>query len=127
MRVGCPAVLCAAVLAGCANQTGERDASTAAAQFLDAAGRGDGQTACALLVPKTRDDLEVSNGQPCARSLPVDRLHGTVAAASVWSDWAQVSTDGGALFLTEFDSGWLITAAGCQPNGDAPYRCVVGG
>jgi hypothetical protein len=125
--VGCTVVLSAAVLAGCANQTGEQDASKVAAQFLDAAGRGDGQTACALLGPKTRDDLEVSNGQPCSQSLPMDRLQGTVGNASVWSDWAQVSTNGGALFLTEFDSGWLITAAGCKPNGDAPYRCVLGG
>ena len=120
-------MLAAAVLAGCANESGERDASKAAAQFLDAAGKGDGETACALLAPKTRDDLAASDGQPCTQSLPMDRLHGTVGNASVWSDWAQVSTDGGALFLTEFDSGWLITAAGCRPNGDAPYHCVVGG
>jgi len=29
--------------------------------------------------------------------------------------------------LTEFESGWLVAAAGCAPEQDAPYRCVVGG
>jgi hypothetical protein len=126
-RVSCTALVGAAMLAGCASSGGERDASTVVSQFFDAAGRGDGQAACALLAPKTQDDLQTSDGQPCTESLPMDRLHGTVRQASVWSNWAQVSTEDGAVFLTEFDSGWLITAVGCQPNGDAPYRCVVGG
>ncbi len=98
-----------------------------AARFLDAAGGGDTQSACTLLVPKIREELAFSEGQPCAESLPADRLHGTVRDADVWSDWAKVTTDAGTLFLTEFESGWLVTAAGCEPNGDAPYRCVVGG
>lgn len=97
------------------------------ARFFEATAGADGASACALLTPTTRDDLTVSDGQPCAESLPMDRLRGTAGEVSVWSDWARVSTDAGAVFLTEFESGWLITAAGCQPNGDAPYRCVVGG
>ncbi|MFL6141458.1 MAG: hypothetical protein ACJ72N_06250 [Labedaea sp.] len=117
-----------AVLTGCANQDGEQQAAGVAARFLDAAGRGDTATACALLTPRVREDQAVAEGQSCARSLPVDRLRGgAVTGTDVWSEWARVSTDGGAVFLTEFDSGWLVTAAGCQPNGDAPYRCVVGG
>jgi hypothetical protein len=125
--VTCTAALGAVVLAGCATGTGEQDASRVAAQFLAAAGRGDGESACALLVPRTRADLGVSQGQPCNQSLPLDRLQGTVRGADVWSDWAKVDTESGALFLTEFDSGWLITAAGCTPNGEAPYHCVLGG
>jgi hypothetical protein len=127
MRVACVAALAAAVLAGCAAGSRAQDASRAAARFLDAAGRGDGGSACALLVPRTREDLGVSQGQPCDRSLPLDRLHGTIQGADVWSGWAKVSTDAGALFLTEFESGWLITAAGCRSDGEAPYQCVVGG
>jgi hypothetical protein len=127
VRTGSVAVLIAAVLAGCANQTGEREASGLASRFLDATGRGDTQAACTLLTPRVREELAVSDGQPCEESLPADRLRGSVTEADVWSDWARVSTDGGTIFLTEFDSGWLVTAAGCEPNGDAPYRCVVGG
>jgi hypothetical protein len=120
-------MLLAVLLAGCANETGERDASSVASRFLDATERGDTQAACALLTPKVREDLLASDGQSCEESLPADRLRGTVTEAAVWSDWAQVNTDGGKVFLTEFDSGWLVAAAGCEPNGDAPYRCAVGG
>jgi hypothetical protein len=108
-------------------QANEQDVSAVATRFLDATGRGDAESACALLAPRTREDLSISDGQPCAESLPTDRLRGTVQDVAVWSNWAQASTDGGTLFLTEFDSGWLIAAAGCQPNGEAPYHCVVGG
>jgi hypothetical protein len=55
------------------------------------------------------------------------RLGGSVEQVDAWSDWARVSTEDSSVFLTEFDSGWLVSAAGCEPNGDAPYRCVVGG
>jgi hypothetical protein len=121
------ATLCVMTMTGCGTQSGAQDVSGTVARFFEATAGADGAAACALLAPKTRDDLTVSDGQPCAESLPMDRLHGTAREASVWSGWAYVSTDQGAVFLTEFESGWLITAAGCQPNGDAPYRCVVGG
>jgi hypothetical protein len=114
------------VMAGCANETGEHDASSAAARFLSATGGGDTRAACALLAPAVRDDLAASEGESCEDALPADRLRGAVTGVEVWSDRARVSTEGGTVFLTEFDDGWRITAAGCRPNGDAPYRCVVG-
>jgi hypothetical protein len=120
-------VACVAVLVSCASQSDQQDATSVATRFLDAAGRGDTEAACALLTPRTRADLATSDGQPCEQSLPTDRLHGSVKGADTWSDWALVSTEDGSVFLAEFDSGWLVSAAGCQPNGDAPYRCVVGG
>jgi hypothetical protein len=121
-------VVCVAVLVSCASQSGQQDAATVAARFLDAAGRGDTEAACALLTPRTREDLATSDGQPCEQSLPTDRLGGgSVREADTWSDWALVSTEDSSVFLTAFGSGWLVSAAGCQPNGDAPYRCVVGG
>jgi hypothetical protein len=120
------ALICVATSAGCVAGSAGHDASSAAARFLDAARSGDSTAACALLVPQTREGLATSDG-PCEQTLPTDRLGGTVTQATTWSDWAQVSTDDGTLFLTEFDTGWLIDAAGCHPNGDAPYRCVVGG
>ena len=114
------------LLAGCASQSDRQDAAGVAGRFLDAAQGGDAGTACALLTPQTRDELVASEGEECARALPVDRLGGGVRSADTWSDWAQVSTDHGTLFLTKFDSGWLVSAAGCAPAGDLPYRCVVG-
>jgi hypothetical protein len=126
-RFGCTALVCVAVLGSCASQSGQQDAASVATRFLDAAGRGDTEAACALLTPRTREDLAVSDGQPCEQSLPADRLGGSVKQVDTWSDWAQVSTEDSSVFLTEFNSGWLVSAAGCRPNGDAPYHCVVGG
>jgi hypothetical protein len=117
---------CVATLVGCASQSGRHDASDVAERFLAAASSGDAEAACALMTPQTRADLATADGS-CARSLPADRLGGAVTDADTWSDWARVNTDDGTLFLTEFESGWLVDAAGCEPNGDAPYRCVVGG
>jgi hypothetical protein len=119
------ALACATALAGCASADERADAEDTAARFLSAAADGDTATACALLTPRTREDLVTADG-PCAESLPADELSGTVTGADTWSEWAKVDTDGGALFLTEFPSGWLVSAAGCLPEQDAPYRCLVG-
>jgi hypothetical protein len=126
LRTGWLIPVVAALITGCANQSGEHDAAAVAARFLDATGRGDARAACALLAPMIRDDLATAQGQPCEQALPADRLRGEVTGTELWSRWARVRTGGGSVFLTEFESGWLVTAAGCQPNGAAPYRCVVG-
>lgn len=126
-RAAILAALCAATLVGCASGTAQDEASTVAEHFLDAVAHGDSGTACALLTPRTRQDLVDSDGAPCHQSLPTDRLAGTVRHADTWSDWTKVDTDHGSLFLTEFESGWLVAAAGCRPETDAPYHCVVGG
>lgn len=120
-RAASLAVLCAATLVGCTSGAARHDASTAAERFLAAVARGGSDRACALLTPRTREDLT-----PCVESLPADQLTGTVRHADTWSDWAKVDTDRGSLFLTEFKSGWLVAAAGCQPDADAPYHCLVG-
>jgi hypothetical protein len=125
-NAACLVALCALVLSGCASQSTRDEAETAAARFLDAVGRSDTRTACALLTPSTREELATSEGQSCARSLPTDGLGGRIQSSDTWSDQAVVHTEGGALFLTEFDNGWLVSAAGCQPSEDEPYQCVVG-
>lgn len=119
-------VACAAALSGCSAQAIGQDAADAAARFLSATETGDLAAACALLTPRTRDEFAVSDG-PCEESLPADQLGGTITGTDAWSDWAKVSTGQDAMFLTEFESGWRVAAAGCRPNGDAPYRCLVGG
>ena len=127
MKIAHLVVVCAAVLAGCASQTSRNEATTAATRFLDAVSRSDTTAACTLLTPRTRDELVTSEGQPCTQALPTDRLNGTVGTTDTWSDQAMVDTGGGSLFLTEFDAGWLVSAAGCEPDQDAPYHCVLGG
>lgn len=130
VRTAGTALLCAAVLVtpACANTTAERDAADTSARFLTAIGAGDAATACSLLTPRVRDEMAVSEGAPCEQSLPAARLAGgSVTAVDVWADWAKASTSTGALFLTEFNSEWLIAAAGCQPHGNELYSCVVGG
>jgi hypothetical protein len=130
MRAGlgavCTILTCAFLATGCADDGARSDASDTAARFLLAARDGDTETACALLTPRTREDLVTSDG-PCAEALPADELIGTVTGTDTWSEWAKVDTDGGTVFLTEFDSGWLVSAAGCTPDRDAPYHCLVGG
>ncbi len=121
------AALAAGTLTGCAAQSDQDSAAAVAARFLDAA-RTDPGAACALLTPRTRAELETSESADCARALPADDLGGAVRHADTWSDQARVDTEGGVVFLNEFDSGWLVAAAGCRPGGDdAPYLCVLGG
>lgn len=125
LRMAC-AVVCAIVLAGCAAEGARSAAADTATRFLTAAADGDMAAACALLTPRTRADLVSSDG-PCEESLPAGELTGTVSGSDTWSEWAKVDTATGALFLTEFESGWLVSAAGCQPEQDALYRCLLGG
>jgi hypothetical protein len=127
-RVACLVGVCVLVLAGCASQSTRAEAMAAAGRFLDAVSRSDTRTACTLLTRRARDELVTSAGRSCAAALPTDRLGGRVRSADTWSDQAVVRTGEGVLFLTEFDDAWLVSAAGCESsNGDAPYRCVVGG
>jgi hypothetical protein len=127
-KVACLVGLCALVLSGCASQSTRDEALAAAGRFLDAISRSDTRTACTLLTPRAREELVTSAGRSCAAALPTDRLGGRVESADTWSDQAVVRTGEGALFLTEFDDAWLVSAAGCRSSdGDAPYRCVVGG
>ncbi len=125
-RVVTAAAVFAIATAGCAAQDERADASDTAARFLRAAQAGDAEAACALLTPRTRQDIATEDG-PCPSALPADELTGSVTAADTWSDWAKVDTEAGSLFLARFESGWLVSAAGCLPDEDAPYHCLVGG
>ena len=125
-------VLCvllgSAGLAGCAAGGGDQEAPAVVQRFFAAVQHGDQDTACALLTSQTRQELTRSEGQDCAQALPADRLRGgKIRGVDVWSGWARVTVDDSAVFLTEFDAGWRIAAAGCRPEERSPYVCVVGG
>jgi hypothetical protein len=122
-------VVAAVVLmcAGCG--TGQREAGSrdAAAGFLAAVGDDDTSAACALLATKTREELEYSEGEPCATSLKsVDLAGGSVAGVAVWGDRAQARSSSGTLFLVELDAGWRVAAAGCTRTPDDTYDCLLG-
>src|SRR3954451_22848470 len=79
---------------------------------------------CALLAPATVAALEYDESAPCADALEqVGLPGGQVVSSAVWGDNAQVRLTGDTLFLTRTDAGWKVAAAGCAPQGEAPYLC----
>jgi hypothetical protein len=120
-------VLCV-LLAGCGTGQRERESMAAAREFLAAIDAGDTGAACAMIAPRTREDLEFSEKSSCEEALGGLELSGeAVHAAAVWSDRAQVHGDNDTLFLAQFADGWKISAAGCTPQGERPYECLLGG
>ncbi len=78
------------------------------------------QDACALLGPRVLDD------EDCAAAL--EKLKpATIEETEMWGDGAIVRAGTDTMFLSEFNQGWLVTAAGCVHRGEIPYECAVGG
>lgn len=115
------------LLAGCA---GTQDSATGAVaeQLLGAARNGDGATACDLLAPATRSELESSSGSPCEEAILEEDLgEGTgEMRVEVYDTSAQVKVGGDTVFLSRFDGRWLVVAAACTAVPDRPYDCSVG-
>ncbi|HEV7650476.1 MAG TPA: hypothetical protein VGP26_20200 [Actinophytocola sp.] len=125
-RLGVVAVFIV-ICAGCATGQRATDSRAVAADFLTAMGDGDRGAACALLAVDTREQLEYSEGEPCATSLEsVDIAGGTVDTVDVWGDRAQARASTGTLFLVELDIGWRVAAAGCTRGTDGTYNCLLG-
>jgi hypothetical protein len=114
-------------LVGC-SQAPESAAAGAAQEFLQAVESGDGQSACELLSPAARSELEQSSGSPCPQAVLEEGIEGgSTADATVFDTMAQVKFDNQAVFLSHFDAGWLVTAAACTPVPDKPYDCRIKG
>jgi hypothetical protein len=110
-----------ALLAGCGSAA-EPEVEKVAAVFDNPA--GDAQSRCALLAPTTRESLEQSS--PCTVAIgQLPFQGGDVRSVQVWGGGAQAKVGGDTVFLTETDAGWKVSAALCQPRGDAPYDCEV--
>jgi hypothetical protein len=117
--VGCGVAL----IAGCAALQ-----QPAAEQVVTAFAAGDPATRCALLAPATLAAVERAASATCTQVVAgLAPRGGRVVHTSVWGDAAQVQTADDTLFLTRTSAGWRIAAAGCAPNGDAPYTCGVNG
>jgi hypothetical protein len=124
-RAALPLLACSLVwlLAGCSSAS-QPEVARVAADFESP--QGDPQVRCQLLAPTTLEELQKSS--PCAevlKQLPFQG--GTARSVQVWGGGAQAKVGSDTVFLTETDSGWKVTAALCQPRGEAPYDCQVEG
>lgn len=130
---GCRGLLVAAlaVTTGCGATAGERGAaaSGAATGFTGALRQADGRQACALLAPRTLDELEKSEQTSCDQAVIEEQLPtgDTVRRVDVYGDQARVVLTDDTLFLSHFPSGWKVAAAGCTPRPEQPYDCTVKG
>ena len=120
--VGAIVIACA----GCAAGQRANESRAIATEFLAAMDAGDTRAACALLATDTRDELEFSEGEPCAASLAsVEIAGGTVEEVAVWGDRAKAGASTGTLFLVQLDVGWRVAAAGCVRGEGEAYDCLL--
>ncbi|MFJ7905186.1 hypothetical protein ACIQ6V_32670 [Streptomyces sp. NPDC096198] len=120
----------AAGLCGCGASEPRLDgARRAAAAFERALARADYDRACTLLAPQTRQQLEDDAAAACASALAHEELpaSGAVRETQVYGRQALLRLTGDTLFLSQFEHGWKIAAAGCKPAADMPYRCSLKG
>jgi len=114
----------ALLVGGCADQRAGQPVDTTN-RFLTALADGDTTAACQLLAPTTSQSL-TSDGEPCGDALAALALPTEPARdASVWSDRAQVHSDGDTLFLVDLADGWRIAAAGCTRAEEDTYDCAL--
>jgi hypothetical protein len=123
------ACLLALVVCGCGTGDREHDAAAVSSRFHAAAESGHGQAACAQLNPETASKLEKQERKPCGEailSLELPKGH-TVADASVHVTSAFTTlAEGGSDFLDEGPTGWMVSAAGCEPTAPSqPYDCEL--
>jgi len=114
-------------LSGCApDGTAPADA---AQEFHQSLSGSDWSAACALLQSGTREKTAQEQESTCEdhlRNLQIQEP-GTVTRTEIYGRAAFVEFEQDAVFLAAAEGGWKVTAAGCTPNGDAPYTCEVGG
>lgn len=126
------ALVVAAVLVLCACGASEPrldGARRAATTFEAALARSDYAGACTLLAPRTRQQLKEDAAKPCGPALAGEELPaaGQVRATQVYGRQALLRMARDTLFLSQFDDGWKIVGAGCEPQKDMPYRCSLKG
>jgi hypothetical protein len=106
------------------------DVVRVAREFYSAVEAGEGAQACTLLAPSTRSELQQSSGSPCEEAIleEVRAPTGRQLDADAFGTMARVRMAGDTVFLTRFDTGWLVMAAACTPpSKPGAYECQVKG
>ncbi|MFI8962557.1 hypothetical protein ACIGO8_10605 [Streptomyces sp. NPDC053493] len=123
--------LTAVALTGCGASAAREDGATdAGRRFTTAVAAGDYRAGCELLAPETRDEVEEDAKGPCGPALQQLGLPraGAARGVDVYGRQALLRMTGDTLFLSLFDDGWKVVAAGCEPQAeDEPYRCSLKG
>ena len=130
LKVAVTALALVLPLTACADSSTSRAAvSDPAVRLLSAVRDGDGAAACAVLAPGTIAELEQAAGTPCPDAVVDEDLPepGTVTQVDVYGQWARVVLTGDTVFLAKFPGRWRVVAAGCQPQRQRPYDCVLHG
>lgn len=127
---GAAALTLTTALTACSS-VDEPEARRVATEFARLASSDPG-AACALLAPRTLQQVTEDGDGDCAKGLTSDKPEppGTVTSVSVAINGAQVVMTDQVLFLAHFDTGWKVLAAGCsRENADdaVPYDCSVKG
>jgi len=105
-------------------------AAAAAQEFHQAVMAGRLSEACSLLQAETREETARTGGSgSCENQLQGAHLPdaGKSLHSEIYGRNAVVEFEKDTVFLTASQGGWKITAAGCTPQGEAPYTCEVGG
>lgn len=129
------ALLCAGTVAvlvgGCGAPAARVDGARAAGErFERDLAAGNHEAACRLLAPETSGQLEQDEGKACREALGAQELPtaGAVRTTEVYGRQAMLRLVGDTMFLSRFDGGWKVVAAGCTPQGEQqPYQCAVKG
>ncbi|HEY3529071.1 MAG TPA: hypothetical protein VGK78_07960 [Nocardioides sp.] len=113
--VGGACVVVLAMASGCASNRAD-DVQSVASQFYDAISAEHGSGACALLAPPTRSSVEQTEKKPCPDAIMAAGLHppSRVEKVKVYGTMAQVTWGTEVTFLTRYDEGWRVLAAGCS-------------
>jgi hypothetical protein len=71
----------------------------------------------------------MSAGKRCAAAILDEDLPDAGAAEgfSTFGTMGQVRFSHDVLFVSEFEHGWKVMAAGCSPVPERPYRCQLQG
>ncbi len=119
-------------LGGCASPEAA-SAGSAASRFVDLASEDPG-AACGLLAPRTREKAAEEGDGDCAKGLRSAELSSSSSGSDVPPEvaghTALVTTGGQTVFLTLFEDGWKVLAAGCTRVSEdeaVPYDCAVEG
>ncbi|SFB77982.1 hypothetical protein SAMN04487968_101479 [Nocardioides terrae] len=133
LLIGIATVLVVPTVSSC-DSSSDDDVAKVATAFYEAIGSEDAATACRLLAPPTRSELESSAGKPCAKAILDEGVQEAVGApqVDVYATMARVRWPQESTFMARYDGGWLVFAAGCSPDPKSPrdadrYDCDLQG